>query len=52
MVPYQIPGVCLVVSRSNQILINKAFGFANVKSNIKASTQNYHRIASISKTFT
>jgi CubicO group peptidase (beta-lactamase class C family) len=52
MVPFQIPGVCLVVTKNNQKIIDQAFGFANVRLNVVASTNFLHRIASVSKVFT
>jgi len=52
MVPFQIPGVCLVFTKNNKVVIDEAFGFANVRLKIKASTDNLHRIASVSKVFT
>lgn len=52
MIPYQIPGVCLLVLKDNKTIINQAFGFANVRLKVKASTSNLHRIASVSKVLT
>ncbi len=52
MVPFQIPGVLVVVALNGKIMIDQAFGLANTRAKIEASTANYHRIASISKVFT
>jgi CubicO group peptidase (beta-lactamase class C family) len=52
MVPFQVPGVCIVMTKNKKTVIDESFGFANVMQNQAASTRNYHRIASISKTFT
>ena len=52
MVPFSIPGVVVVVAHGGKIVIDQAVGMANVRSEVAASTANYHRIASISKVFT
>lgn len=52
MLPFKIPGVCLVLSEYGQVVIDQAFGHANMRQELPARTSNYHRIASISKVFT
>jgi hypothetical protein len=52
MVPYQIPGVQLVVSRKGKVLLDRAFGYSNHAQGITASTSKMHRIASVSKVIT
>lgn len=52
MIPFQIPGVTLVLTKHGLPVIDQAFGFANVRQSIPASTDCLHRIASISKVFT
>lgn len=52
MLPFKIPGVCVVLSEHGNIVINEAFGLSNISQRTPASTSNYHRIASISKVIT
>lgn len=52
MIPYQIPGVTLVLTKDGVPVIDQAFGYANLAQNRPASTSHYTRIASISKVFT
>lgn len=52
MVPYQVPSVQIVFTENGLCKFDQAFGFANCKQSIPASTSNFHRIASISKVIT
>lgn len=52
MIPFQIPGVMVVLSNEGKVIVNEAFGYSNVRNKVAANTSNLHRIASISKVFT
>lgn len=52
MIPFQIPGVLVVLSKDGEVIVNEAFGFSNVRQQVPACSNKYHRIASISKVFT
>jgi CubicO group peptidase (beta-lactamase class C family) len=40
------------MTKNKENIFDEAFGYANFRKSIKASTSHYHRIASISKVFT
>ena len=42
----------MVMTKNKENIFDEAFGYANFRKSIKASTSHYHRIASISKVFT
>ena len=48
----EIPGFVVAISYEGKLLMNQAFGFANLEENIKLTSDNIFRIASHSKTFT
>lgn len=52
MVPFNVPGVQLVCSYKGRIILDQAYGYANIKEETAASTNFYHRIASVSKVIT
>jgi CubicO group peptidase (beta-lactamase class C family) len=52
MIPYQIPGLQLVLSYQGDIIFDEAYGLSDISNNTPASTGNYHRIASVSKAVT
>ena len=49
---YQAVGVAAVIVQDGQIVYEKAFGYANLDSQMPLTTHHFMRIASISKSFT
>lgn len=48
----RLPGVSIAIVHDQDIIYTKGFGFANVKKGVKATSDTYYNIASISKQFT
>jgi CubicO group peptidase (beta-lactamase class C family) len=48
----QIPGAVALIRRNNKIIYNKAFGYSDVENEIKYSTDDIFRIASMTKAIT
>jgi CubicO group peptidase (beta-lactamase class C family) len=54
MRPYtgEVPGASLVVLRDNQVLIRRAYGFADLRHRVVATPASNYRLASVTKQFT
>lgn len=48
----EIPGLAIAIAHKDKILLNKAYGYANLENKQKLTTDHIFRIASHSKTFT
>lgn len=46
------PGASVLVMKEGEFLLNKSYGFADIKNNIKTSATTNYRIASVTKQFT
>ena len=47
-----IPGVSVVITRGNEVLLAKGYGFADIESGLRAAADTVFQIGSISKQFT
>src|SRR3982751_6384330 len=47
-----IPGLAVAVAKDGKVIFNEAFGYANLETKEKLTTNHIFRIASHSKTFT
>lgn len=47
-----IPGLAVAISHKGKILLNKAYGYADIDKKVKLTPQHIFRVASHSKTFT
>ena len=47
-----IPSVVVAVAKDGKIIYEKAFGYADIKKQVKATTSTSYEIASLSKPFT
>lgn len=50
--PADIPGAALLVVQDNQVIINKGYGLADLKTGKQISFDTHFRMASVSKQFT
>ena len=46
-----IPGICIAITKGQEIVYSRAFGFANLQTREKLETWHIFHIASVSKTF-
>jgi CubicO group peptidase (beta-lactamase class C family) len=48
----EIPSIVIAVAKNGNIIYEKAFGYADIKNQFKATTSTPYQLASVSKTFT
>ncbi len=48
----EIPGIAVAIAHKNKVILNEAYGYANLEKKEKLTADHFFRIASHSKTFT
>ncbi len=48
----EIPSIVVAVAKNGKIIYEKAFGYADIENNLKATTSTAYQLASVSKVFT
>lgn len=52
MKEWKVPGTCVAVIKDGSVILNRAFGYRNIKENLETSSDTLFAIASMSKAFT